>query len=107
VGRYDNPISEYYFPILSYRSARLHRLAESIPGLLKHLQTRAQPYNTCVSGLTVGADLVKKCFEILSTDINSSKPSVKLECTLYTVRIVYILRENIVFLCGNVGEVKS
>ncbi len=34
---YDNP-----FPYLTYLSARLHRLAESIPGLLQLLQIRAQ-----------------------------------------------------------------
>ncbi len=31
-------------PYLSYRPARLHRLAESIPGLLKSLQIRALVY---------------------------------------------------------------
>jgi hypothetical protein len=36
-------------PYLLYRLARLHRLAESIPGLLKHLQIRAQA--TLASGI--------------------------------------------------------
>jgi hypothetical protein len=33
------PVQQPYF---LYQLARLHRLAESIPGLLKHLQIRAQ-----------------------------------------------------------------
>ncbi len=36
-------------PYLLYRLARLHRLAESIPGLLKRLQIRAQA--TLASGI--------------------------------------------------------
>jgi hypothetical protein len=35
-------------PYLTYRPARLYRLAESIPGLLKRLQIRAQPSETVV-----------------------------------------------------------
>jgi hypothetical protein len=40
------PVQE---PYLLYRLDRLHRLAESIPGLLKHLQIRAQA--TFASGI--------------------------------------------------------
>jgi hypothetical protein len=36
-------------PYLSYRLARLHRLAKSIPGLLKRLQIRAQAHNLAKS----------------------------------------------------------
>ncbi len=36
------------WPYLMYRPARSHRVAESIPGLLKRLQIRALKYKICV-----------------------------------------------------------
>jgi hypothetical protein len=38
----SQPVGLVGQPYLSYRPARLHRLPESVPGLLKRLQIRAQ-----------------------------------------------------------------
>ncbi len=41
-GIHSQPGGPVWQPYLKYRPAGLHRLAESIPGLLKRLQIRAQ-----------------------------------------------------------------
>ncbi len=46
-GTDSQPGGPVRHPYLSHRPARLHRLAESIPGLLKRLQIRAQPNYHC------------------------------------------------------------
>ncbi len=54
-------------PYLSYRPARLHRPAESIPGLLKRLQRRAQHDNLPVRDSTVEGLYCKRPIQCLAS----------------------------------------